>query len=54
MTARQLGGSLGVALIAGLIGAGAGGEPADFASVWLAGGVAALAAGAVALALPRA
>jgi hypothetical protein len=53
MTARQLGGSLGVALIAGLIGAGAG-EPGDFASVWLAGGIAALAAGAVGLALPQA
>jgi hypothetical protein len=54
MTTRQLGGSLGVALLAGLIGAGGGTEAADFVVVWLAGSAASVAAALGGLVLLRA
>jgi EmrB/QacA subfamily drug resistance transporter len=54
MTTRQLGGSLGVALLAGLIGAGGGTEAADFVAVWLAGSAASGAAALGGLMLLRA
>jgi MFS family permease len=51
MTARQLGGSFGVALLAALVGAGGGEAAADFTAVWLIGAAASLVAcvGGVAL-----
>jgi EmrB/QacA subfamily drug resistance transporter len=53
MTARQLGGSFGVAGLAALLGPGGSHTPADFTVVWLVGAAASLAAGAGALALLR-
>jgi predicted MFS family arabinose efflux permease len=49
MTARQLGASLGVALLAGLLGSP--GSAGDFTAVWLAGGAASLIAAAGGMAL---
>jgi hypothetical protein len=41
MTARQLGGSVGVALLAALVGASGGAGASDFKIVWLVGAAAA-------------
>jgi EmrB/QacA subfamily drug resistance transporter len=51
MTARQLGGALGVALMAGLIASG--GHASDYVDVWVLGAIASLGAGAAALPLLR-
>ena len=52
MTARQLGGSLGVAVLAALVGDGEVAAPA-FTAVWLTGAVAGLVAGLLAVRLRR-
>jgi MFS family permease len=51
MTSRQLGGSLGVALLAALLGAGGAEAATDFTVIWLAGAAASLVAAAGGLGL---
>jgi EmrB/QacA subfamily drug resistance transporter len=51
MTARQLGGALGVALMAALVASG--GEASDYVDVWVLGAIASLAAGIAGLPLLR-
>jgi EmrB/QacA subfamily drug resistance transporter len=53
ITARQLGGSLGVALLAALVGATGGAAASDFTVVWLVGAAAGLMAAVGALPLLR-
>lgn len=53
MTVRQLGGTLGVALLAALVGTGGNRDAAEFTVVWIAGAVAGLIAAAGGVALLR-
>jgi len=53
MTLRQLGGTLGVAVLGALLGAGGGSDPSAFTAVWLIGGLAGLLTAAGAMALLR-